>query len=71
MVKTLFKIGKKGFRISKTGIVFQHVKGYKGKSIGTILIGIEKKFGAKNLEVIKKGKKTSFFVRTGQKVRTR
>ena len=71
VVKILYKIGKKGFRISKSGIVFKQVKGFKGATARTKLLRFEKKYGAKNLEIIKKGKRSLYFVRTGQKVRTR
>lgn len=66
MVKELFKIGRRGFRVSKGGIIFKQTKG-PGKTTGEKIIILEKRYGPKNVEVIKKGGRYQFFVRTGQK----
>jgi len=66
MVKELFKIGRKGLRVSKKGIVFKQAKS-SGKTTGEKIKSLEKKYGSKNVEVVRKGKRHQFFIRTGQK----
>jgi len=66
MVSTLYKIRRKGYRVSRSGILFKQVKGPKGKPAGEKLIALEKKHGAKNIEVIRKKSGLKFFRRVGK-----
>ena len=51
MVKRLFKTGRKGYRVSSSGILFKEVKGKK--QFGERIFDAERKYGAKNVEATK------------------
>lgn len=60
-------VRKKGQWVSKSGIPFKRVKARKGASAATTMMYLTKKYGTRNLEVIKRGGKYLYFIRVRKK----
>jgi len=64
----LYPVGQEGFRVTRSGKIFREINILKGAKTGMKIIALERKYGKKNIAVVKKGNKYKFYVLSKQKI---